>query len=127
MSESNGERQRSGQAAKDSHESHSHQEKSPLASHKNGESRQGITYSSQDKIPQLPIPDLEASSKKYLSSLRPLQSPKEQHDSELSVKEFLRTDGPALQAKLKEYAEGKSNYIEQFCMVCLQQHLAMES
>ena len=29
--------------------------------------------------------------------------------------EFLRTDGPELQEKLKGYAQGKSSYIEQFC------------
>jgi carnitine O-acetyltransferase len=117
MSEPNGkpEGQRSNQAAKDSAESYPQHERNPLASHKNSHSRPGITYAAQNNLPQLPIPDLESSCKKYLESLRPLQSPKEQHDSEVSVKEFLRADGPILQAKLKEYAHEKSNYIEQFC------------
>jgi carnitine O-acetyltransferase len=107
--------ERSNQAAKDSTESYTSSERNPLASHKNGMSRPGITFAAQDNLPQLPIPDLESSCKKYLESLRPLQTPKEQHDSKLSIQEFLRSDGPALQAKLKEYAEGKANYIEQFC------------
>jgi carnitine O-acetyltransferase len=117
MSEPNGkpEGTRSNQAAKDSTDSYPQHERNPLASHKNGHSRPGITYAAQDNLPQLPIPDLESSCKKYLESLRPLQTPKEQHDSQASIKEFLRTDGPILQAKLKEYAHGKANYIEQFC------------
>jgi carnitine O-acetyltransferase len=109
------ESERSNQAAKESTESYAHHERNPLASHKNGHSRPGITYAAQDNLPKLPIPDLESSCHKYLESLRPLQTPKEQHDSQISIKEFLRTDGPVLQAKLKEYAQGKANYIEQFC------------
>jgi carnitine O-acetyltransferase len=117
MPEPNGKSEgtRSNQAAKDSTESYPQHERNPLASHKNGYSRPGITYAAQDNLPQLPIPDLESSCKKYLESLKPLQSPKEQHDSQVSIKEFLRSDGPMLQAKLKEYAQGKANYIEQFC------------
>jgi carnitine O-acetyltransferase len=117
MSQTNGEQdeKRSAEAAKNSHQSYSSESQNPLANSKNGGSKPGITFASQDKLPQLPIPDLESSCKKYVSALRPLQSPKEQRDTEISVKEFLQSEGPKLQAKLKEYAEGKSNYIEQFC------------
>lgn len=107
--------ERSEKAAKESAQSFPESSRTPLASHRNGNSRPGITFAAQDKLPQLPIPELESSCKKYMEALRPLQNPKEQHDTELSIKEFLRTDGPALQAKLKEYADGKANYIEQFC------------
>ena len=44
-----------------------------------------------------------------------MQDAREHRDSESAVDEFLRTDGPGLQDKLKEYATGKSSYIEQFC------------
>ena len=77
---------------------------------------QGVTFASQDKLPKLPIPDLDKSYTKYLSSLRPLQSAREHAESEAAVQEFLRAEGPELQEKLKKYASGKSSYIEQFCM-----------
>jgi carnitine O-acetyltransferase len=118
MSQSNGEQngKRSAEAAKNSHQSYSNEAQNPLATSKNGGSKPGITFAAQDKLPQLPIPDLESTCKKYVDALRPLQSSKEQRDTQISVKEFLQLEGPKLQARLKEYAEGKSNYIEQFCM-----------
>lgn len=75
----------------------------------------GITFAAQDKLPKLPIPDLEATCKRYLESLYPLQTAREHHDSERAVEEFLRGDGQALQEKLKTYSENKTSYIEQFC------------
>jgi hypothetical protein len=76
---------------------------------------QGVTFASQDKLPKLPIPDLDKSCNKYLASLRPLQSAREHAETEAVVQEFLRAEGPELQEKLKKYATGKSSYIEQFC------------
>lgn len=93
----------------------------PVASQKSEKAAmatQGVTFASQDKLPKLPIPDLDKSCTKYLSSLRPLQSAREHTESEAAVQEFLRAEGPELQEKLKKYASGKSSYIEQFCM-CL--------
>ncbi|KAG9520943.1 acyltransferase ChoActase/COT/CPT, partial [Aureobasidium melanogenum] len=75
---------------------------------------QGVTFASQDKLPKLPIPDLDKSCKKYLSSLRPLQSAREHAETEAAVQDFLRAEGPELQEKLKKYATGRSSYIEQF-------------
>lgn len=119
MSPLNGEQNeaRSAEAAKISHQSYSNEAQNPLAASKNGGSKPGITFAAQDKLPQLPIPDLESTCKKYLDALRPLQSTKEQRETQISVKEFLQLEGPKLQARLKEYAQGKSNYIEQFCMI----------
>jgi carnitine O-acetyltransferase len=76
----------------------------------------GKTFAHQADLPKLPIPDLESSTHRYLDSLRPLQSAKEHHESKIAVREFLKYQGQDLQDKLKKYAEGKSNYIEQFCM-----------
>ena len=75
----------------------------------------GVTYAYQDKLPKLPIPDLEQTCQRYLAALKPLQSPREHADTKRAVQEFLRNEGPELNERLKKYAEGKTSYIEQFC------------
>jgi carnitine O-acetyltransferase len=120
MSQTNGspiKPERSADAAKEVTQTFSKDEKSPIAQ-QNDKSKPGITFAAQDKLPKLPIPELESSMNKYLSALTPLQSAKEHRDSEAAVKEFLRSDGQKLQEKLKEYASGRANYIEQFCKSC---------
>ena len=79
------------------------------------EGKQGVTYAHQDKLPKLPIPELESTCKKYLDVLKPLQNHREHRDTVAAVEEFLKHDGPVLQERLKKYATGKSSYIEQFC------------
>lgn len=86
----------------------------PLASQK-PKSNTGITFAAEDKLPKLPIPELENSCKKYLDALKPLQSPSEHAESKVAVEEFLKSEGPELQERLKKYATGKTSYIEQFC------------
>ncbi|KAF2180262.1 carnitine acetyl transferas-like protein [Zopfia rhizophila CBS 207.26] len=105
---------RSEAAAKESQQSFSPEAKNPLAFHTNSDSKPGVTFASQDTLPKLPIPELDSSCKKYLAALKPLQSPKEHHDTIMSVQDFLKADGPALQDKLQKYATGRANYIEQF-------------
>lgn len=73
-----------------------------------------MTFANQPLLPKLPIPDLESSCRKYLDALRPLQTPSEREDTKAAVDEFLRTDGPVLQEKLKNYASSQTSYIEQF-------------
>lgn len=107
--------QRSEANAKEAHQSFSKEEKDPLGQHGGQASKPGITFAAQEKLPKLPIPDLEPTLKKYLNALDPLQTAREHADSERACDEFLRTDGPSLQEKLKHYASGKSSYIEQFC------------
>lgn len=107
--------ERSMQNAKDATTNFAKEKQEPLATSKSGHSKPGITFAAQEKLPKLPIPDLEASMRKYLAAVDPLQSAREHHDTERAVAEFLRTDGPELQEKLKGYAQGKSSYIEQFC------------
>ncbi|EEH08271.1 carnitine acetyl transferase [Histoplasma capsulatum G186AR] len=77
----------------------------------------GITFANQDSLPKLPIPDLESTCNRYLECLAPLQSAREQEETKAAVNEFLKTDGPELQNKLKNYATSKSSYIEQFSVV----------
>ena len=107
--------ERSEANAKAATQNFSKDQQNPLANHADNQSKPGITFAAQDKLPKLPIPDLESTCKKYLASLDPLQTAREHADSERAVDEFLRTDGPGLQEKLTQYATGKSSYIEQFC------------
>ncbi|KAI7887705.1 acyltransferase ChoActase/COT/CPT [Mucor mucedo] len=74
----------------------------------------GATFRFQDKLPKLPIPELEITAAKYLSVLQPLQTPKEHEDTKVAVSEFLAKEGPELQKKLNTYATDKSSYIEEF-------------
>lgn len=98
-------------------------EREPLASSKLvPKESAGITFAAQDKLPKLPIPELDSSAKKYLSALEPLQTPREHEDTKAAVQEFLRAEGPDLQEKLTKYATGKSSYIEQFCESCQNKH-----
>lgn len=89
--------------------------KFPMAAYYDNRQSGGITFAGQDSLPRLPIPDLEITIDKYLNALRPLQTPREHSDTRHAVDEFLKSDGPDLQAKLKNYAQGKTSYIEQFC------------
>lgn len=79
--------------------------------------KHGVTYSHQDELAKLPIPNLENTVERYLNALRPLQNAQEHHDTEAAVKEFVHADGPELQSRLKKYATDKTSYIEQFCML----------
>jgi carnitine O-acetyltransferase len=107
--------ERSEANAKEATDSFSKEDRNPLASNGDFKSKPGITFAAQDKLPKLPIPDLESTCKRYLGSLDPLQTAREHHESERAIDEFLKTDGPLLQEKLKQYSEGKTSYIEQFC------------
>ncbi|GAB7364992.1 hypothetical protein MBLNU230_g5775t1 [Neophaeotheca triangularis] len=108
------EQDRSAENAEQTAKSFPKEEKNPLGNHKSTESQPGITFAAQDKLPKLPIPDLEQTCKKYLDALDPLQTHREHRDSERAIQEFLKTDGPELQESLKKYASGKSSFIEQF-------------
>lgn len=93
---------------------YSDSQRQPLASHKL-DNNPGITFAAQDKLPKLPIPDLDQTCQNYLNALRPLQSRREQEDTATAVAEFLKNEGPELDSRLKKYANGKTSYIEQFC------------
>ena len=93
---------------------YSESQRQPLASHK-FDNNPGITFAAQDKLPKLPIPELDKTCQNYLKALRPLQSRREQEDTAAAVADFLKNDGPELDSRLKKYATGKTSYIEQFC------------
>lgn len=85
------------------------------ASYQDDQPKGGVTYAHQDKLPKLPIPELELTCERYLNALKPLQSPREHGETRHAVREFLRNEGPELNEKLKKYAEARTSYIEQFC------------
>lgn len=74
----------------------------------------GITFAAQDKLPKLPIPELEPTIQKYLNALRPLQSAREHEDTKAAAREFVEGEGKDLQDRLKKYSLDKTSYIEQF-------------
>lgn len=86
----------------------------PMATYHETKKEGGLTFSGQDKLPKLPIPDLADTCRRYIESLHPLQTPRERAETRFAVDEFLKADGPELQEKLKQYAQGKTSYIEQF-------------
>ena len=104
------------EGAKKAAESFSNDQKNPLSTSK-PKHEQGITFAAQDKLPKLPIPDLEHSMEKYLAALKPLQTGREYAETQVAVDEFLKAEGPELQERLKKYATGKTSYIEQFCKI----------
>ncbi|KAJ5166822.1 mitochondrial carnitine O-acetyltransferase [Penicillium canariense] len=76
--------------------------------------KQGLTFANQDSLPKLPIPDLEDTCRRHLDALSALQTIREHEETKAAVKDFLKSDGPILQEKLKTYASSKTSYIEQF-------------
>ena len=104
---------RSIEAATESKNSYPEKAQKPLHGQR-PKSQPGITYAAQDKLPKLPIPELESTLKKYCEALHPLQSYREQEDTRVAAKEFLEGDGKELQERLKKYATDKTSYIEQF-------------
>jgi carnitine O-acetyltransferase len=87
----------------------------PMAVYREEPLKGGMTFAGQDSLPQLPIPELEKTCQRYLRALKPLQSAREHGETKHAVQEFLKGDGPELQRKLKDYAQGRTSYIEQFC------------
>jgi len=108
---------RSLEGAKKISDSFPKDQRDPLASNQPNY-RQGITFAAQGKLPKLPIPELDSTMTKYLTALKPLQTPREHAETQQAVDEFLKSEGPELQEKLKKYATGKTSYIEQFCNCC---------
>jgi carnitine O-acetyltransferase len=106
---------RSLDGAKKVTDQYSKSQKDPLAASQPPKLKQGITFAAQDRLPKLPIPDLEGTAAKYLAALKPLQTPREHAETNQAVEEFLKSEGPELQERLKKYATGKTSYIEQFC------------
>ena len=100
-------------------QNHSHPQQEPLDFKGTSKHKPGITFAGQDKLPKLPIPELESTCRKYLDALKPLQNIHDHEETESAVQEFLQNEGPELQARLKKYATGKTSYLEQFCKLIM--------
>ncbi|SNX83019.1 related to carnitine acetyl transferase FacC [Melanopsichium pennsylvanicum] len=74
----------------------------------------GKTFQGQSELPHLPIPALEDTCQRYLSSLQPLQTPEQHATTKRVVQDFLKNDGPAIQKQLEQYASTRASYIEEF-------------
>jgi len=90
------------------------QEARDLLAARKGWPKPGVTFAGQDKLPKLPIPELESTMKKYLEALQPLQTPQEHNETRAAARDFLENEGRYLQERLKTYASNKTSYIEQF-------------
>lgn len=74
-----------------------------------------MTFQFQESLPHLPIPDLNDTCRNYLTVLRPLQTDHEFKNTESAVESFLQLgQGEFLDHQLREYAELRNSYIEQF-------------
>ncbi|KAJ2087422.1 hypothetical protein IW138_004960 [Coemansia sp. RSA 986] len=62
------------------------------------------TFANQDRLPRLPVPELDATAARYLKSLRPLLTNDEYARAEKAVSTFVGSDGlgPVLQRRLLE-------------------------
>ncbi|KAK0567118.1 carnitine O-acetyltransferase yat1 [Tilletia horrida] len=74
----------------------------------------GKTFKDQDKLPKLPIPDLQDTCNRYLASLEHLQTKDEHQATQHAVQHFLDNQGPALNQALHQYAKSKNSYIEEW-------------
>lgn len=83
-------------------------------------SASSLTYASQDKLPRLPIPNLEDTLERFQSRLEALLDENERAETAQVVRDFLLGDGPELQTLLKDYdAQGFEagtigSYVEEF-------------
>lgn len=59
-------------------------------------------------LPTLPIPPLEDTCRRYLLALEGLQEADEHARTKKAVEDFLKGDGPRIQARLKSWAANKA-------------------
>ena len=83
------------------------QKESPLivkeSSSINASVKTSVTYGAQPDLPALPIPSLDETLNKLLQNLEALQNEEERVEARRVVLEFMKGDGPKLQALLVEY------------------------
>ena len=83
-------------------------------------SSSSLTFAAQEQLPRLPIPDLEATLKKFPLVLAGIQDEQQQAETKRVVQEFLQGPGPLLQQALLQYdKEGfesgeLGSYVEEF-------------
>jgi hypothetical protein len=78
-------------------------------------------FSGQDKLPRLPINDLETAVQDFLRAAEPLLSSEEFAVTKQRAEDFLQTDGARLHGKLVAYDEedNRPSYLEVLCFPSL--------
>ena len=74
----------------------------------------GTTFAGQEKLPKMPIPPLEDTCARFVTTVTPLLSEAELEGTRKTVAGFLASEGPKLQKALLDYAADKDSYIEDF-------------
>ncbi|KNC52757.1 carnitine O-acyltransferase [Thecamonas trahens ATCC 50062] len=73
--------------------------------------KQALTFSLQGSLPRLPVPSLEATTRKYLESIEPLRDEGEMAEERERVEAFLANEGPTLQRYLWLKSLWAPNYV----------------
>ncbi|KAG0670261.1 Carnitine O-acetyltransferase mitochondrial [Maudiozyma exigua] len=76
----------------------------------------GETFHLQEKLPSLPVPELNETIAKYLQSVKPYikGKPDEFSRQKFLCQDFLENEGPVLQDRLLKYSKGKRNWMSTF-------------
>eukprot|EP00002_Diphylleia_rotans_P013060 TRINITY_DN2541_c0_g1_i1.p1 TRINITY_DN2541_c0_g1~~TRINITY_DN2541_c0_g1_i1.p1 ORF type:complete len:615 (-),score=144.41 TRINITY_DN2541_c0_g1_i1:316-2160(-) len=79
-------------------------------------SQTDVTHQYQNAIPRLPLPSLLETIPKYLQTVQPLVSKEAFEKTTKIAEDFLKNEGPILQAKLEAYDRSRpqSSYIAEF-------------
>lgn len=79
-----------------------------------GGKAKGKLYAHQDSLPSLPVPSLDETLPKFLSTVKPLVTPEEYEHTVSVVDAFKSGVGPQLQKMLEERGESERNWIEEW-------------
>ena len=72
------------------------------------------TFSFDDSLPSLPLPDLNKTLDKYLESIIPFTDSIEHLNTERIIQRFKSHEGPRLDFYLRERAKQQRNWLEQY-------------
>jgi len=89
------------------------------------------TWKHQPKLPSLPVPALADTMKRYLRSCEPLYTADELAHTKAVVADFMKSDGPELQAIIEDKAATERNWVRIHnhfwpCGMCTAQQWAVE-
>ncbi|CAH02682.1 carnitine O-acetyltransferase CAT2 [Kluyveromyces lactis] len=74
----------------------------------------GATYSKQQDMPSLPIPELKSTLDKYLKSIKPFCQTDAEYEKQIQLcYSFLSDQGPALQERLLSYSQERRNWMQE--------------
>lgn len=81
---------------------------------KNRPSFKGLTYSKQEDMPSLPVPELKSTLDKYLKSIKPYCNSESDYEKQVQLcYQFLSNQGPTLQERLLSYSMERRNWMQE--------------